>query len=468
MPNRVPRREFLKLAGAGATAVAFRDALWAAETAATVPSPGLRPNLIFILADDLGLPGVGCCGGPYATPHLDALAASGIRFEHCFAAPLCAPSRGLCMTGRYPFRTGVVDNSTGAAAHPDRETCIARTLKAVGYATAVAGKWRQLGYFQSREDAAKWGFDEFLIWGVGSDPERTVEQGRGSRYWDPDFNRNGESMKDTKGRYGPDLLQEFVLDFVRRHREGPFFVYYPMPLVHGPILRTPDSPAQGANHYADNIAYMDRLVGALVAELGRLGLREKTLVVFTGDNGSIGGTMTLGGRPVLGRKGTLLEGGSRVPCIASWPGTAPAATVLPDLVDFTDFYVTFAELAGAKLPEGVVLDGRSFAPRLRGQPGRPREWVFVQLGAEWYVRERRWKLTGKDELFDLSDAPFAEKPVPKAGADPEAEAARERLRAVLAQLDPAAGKTSARRPRQAAGARRAARRARQGGENRAP
>jgi len=340
------------------------------------------------------------------------------------------------------------------APRPETEVCIARLLKAAGYATAVSGKWRQLSYFQTKEDAAKWGFDEFMVWGVGSAPERTADQGKGSRYWDPDFNRNGAFVKDAAGKYGPDLLQDFVLDFVRRHREGPFFVYYPMPLVHGPIVRTPDSPAQNANHYADNIAYMDRLVGGLVDELQRLQLREKTLLVFAGDNGSIQGTMALGGRPVLGRKGQLLEGGSRVPCIASWLGTTPAATVLPDLVDFTDFYVTFAELAGATLPQGVVLDGRSFAPQLRGKPGHPREWVFVQLGAEWYVRDRQWKLTRAGELFDLSDAPFAEKPVTKAAGE-EAEAVRARLQAVLNSLDPAAGKaSSARRPRGGAQARR--------------
>ncbi|MBC7820157.1 MAG: sulfatase-like hydrolase/transferase, partial [Planctomycetaceae bacterium] len=133
-------------------------------SAADSPRP---PNIIFILADDLGIPAIGCYGGAYKTPHLDALAASGTRFENCFAAPLCAPSRALLMTGRYAFRTGVIDNGHGAQATPDKDGCVALLLKQAGYATAVAGKWRQLSHFSSKADGAKWGFDEFLIWGAG-------------------------------------------------------------------------------------------------------------------------------------------------------------------------------------------------------------------------------------------------------------------------------------------------------------
>ena len=179
---------------------------------------------------------------------------------------------------------------------------------------------------------------------------------------------------------------DFALDFFQRHREKPFYFYYP----DAPDPR-PDPAHAGQqdrnteDYYDDNVAYLDKQVGQLVAELDRLGLREKTLIVFTGDNGTArfgADRSIIDGRKINGQKGTMLEGGSRVPLIANWKGTTPAGRVLNDLVDFSDFFATFAELAGAKLPEGVTFDSRSFAPQLRGEKGKPRDWVFVQLGAK--------------------------------------------------------------------------------------
>src|SRR5262249_17754484 len=142
-------------------------------------------------------------------------------------------------------------------------------------------------------------------------------------------------------------------------------------------------------------------------------------------------TGKIGGRALSGRKGQLLEGGSRVPLIASWKGTLPAGGVRGDLIDFSDLLPTFPDLAGAKLPPGVRCDGKSSAPQLRGQAGKPREWVFVQLGAGWYVRDDGWKLNEKGELFAMQDAPFVEALVPADATDPKAVAARKRLQAVL-------------------------------------
>lgn len=426
--------------------VVFVFLLWRAVLPASLSAAdsSARPNIIFILADDYGLPGVGCYGGVYKTPNIDALAASGVRFDYCFAAPLCAPSRAMFVTGRYPFRTGVLDNSTGTVITPHKEFSVARVVKQAGYATAVAGKWRQLGYFTSREDGRAWGFDEFMIWGVSFD------QDKGERYWDPRYNHNGEFLADVKDKYGPDLLHDFVVDFIRRHKEGPFFVYYPMPLIHRPTLRTPDS-APGvkdeATLYKDNISYMDKLVGKLMAELDVLKLRQKTLIVFVGDNGSVE-KGTLRGRQVDGVKGMLREGGSRVPLVVSWPGSAPAGKVCNDLIDFTDFFPTLAELVCGKLPAGVTLDGHSFAPQIRGQHGTPRDWVYIQLNGERYVRGARWKLASDGQFFDMQEAPFREIPVPANAAEPSFQAARERLGTVLAKLlaqdehknDPAAKK----------------------------
>ncbi len=401
-----------------------------AALAISLQAAETKPNIIFILADDYGLPGVGCYGGAFMTPQIDALAASGVRFDFCFAAPLCAPSRAMFVTGSYPFRTGVLDNSSGPVITPQKEVSIARVLHEAGYATAVAGKWRQLSHFSSKEDGRAWGFDEFMIWGVSFD------QDHGERYWEPRYNHNGRFLADVKNKYGPDLLHDFAVDFIRRHRAGPFFLYYPMPLIHRPTLRTPDS-APGAKDeptlYRDNIIYMDKLVGKLMAELDDLKLRQNTLVVFVGDNGSVD-QGTIHGRMVDGVKGSMREGGSRVPLIVSWPGATPIGKVKTDLVDFTDFFPTLCEIAGAKLPAGVTLDGHSFAPQIRGQRGQPRDWLYIQLFGERYVRDSHWKLNSAGELFDMQDAPFREIPIPADSADSQARNAHARLQIVLNNL----------------------------------
>jgi arylsulfatase A len=159
-------------------------------------------------------------------------------------------------------------------------------------------------------------------------------------------------------------------------------------------------------------------------------------------NGSANGNApgaTIGGRPLDGAKGSMLEGGSRVPLIASWPGTVAPGQVVNDLVDSSDFFPTFAELAGTALPSDTIIDGRSFAPRLRGEEGKSRTWIFNQLARNWYVRDAGWKLNQAGDLFDMSDAPFSEKLVAADSSDPAALAARQRLRLVLDQLNPAGG-----------------------------
>lgn len=397
-----------------------------------------RPNILFILSDDYGLDGVGCYGSDRfkgKTPNLDALAASGIRFTHCYAMPLCGPSRCTINTGRYGFRTGGTTNQSARQPSFRDEPSIARTLKQAGYVTGMAGKWRQMS-----GTPGEWGFDEWL-----TDPTA------GGWYWKRSYTKNGQLVETQQEVYCPDACLDFTLEFLRRHRDQPFYFYFPTHLVHGPILRTPDSKGKGkADYYEDNVAYLDKQVGQLVAELDKLDLKEKTLIVFTGDNGTARfgvARSSINGRKINGMKGTLLEGGSRVPLIASWKGTIPAGKVLNDLVDFSDFFATFAELAGAKMPAGVTFDSRSFARQLRGEKGTPRDWVFVQLGARWYVREPGFKLTQNGELYDMKDAPFVEKLVPTESASEEAKAARTRLQAVLDKLSPATGKNVSDEPK---------------------
>ena len=382
-----------------------------------------KPNIIFILVDDLGIDGVGCYGSDKRkTPQLDRLATSGTRFDICYSMPMCAPSRMTLMSGRYPFRTG-------SLLKVGQEQPIAKLLKEGGYATAQAGKWRQMGGRPS-----EWGFEEYC-----------TDDTAGGYYWKDSYIKNGETIKVDKETYNPDVLQKFCLDFIQRHQEKPFFLYYAMHLVHTPILRTPDSKGdvKGDAVYDDNIAYMDKQIGEVVGFLEKLKLTSKTVVLVAGDNGSNHGFQTtIGGRQINGAKLSILEGGSRVPFIASWTGTTPASKVSKDIISFADFHTTFLELAGVKPPEGLTFDGISFAPQLHGEVGDPRKWAFVQFGPKWFVREKGWKMNNSGELFEMSDAPFVEKLVPLENDTEVTREARKRLTKILGTIDPASGNIS--------------------------
>ena len=386
------------------------------------PAAAPKPNIILILADDLGLGDVGCFGGPFKTPHIDAMAARGLRFDRAYVTPLCGPTRCQVLTGRYPFRTGLINNQSANAIQPSRDVMIPSIMKKAGYVTGSVGKWGQMCL-----GPGDWGFDEYLTF-----------KGSG-RYWasqGPEYVVNGQQRRLKEHEYLPDVMHRFAADFIASHKDQPFFLYYPLSSVHGPILRTPDSkPGAGpAALYRDNVEYMDKLVGQLFDELDRHQLREKTLVIFVGDNGTARfgvDAATVHGRAISGNKGTMLDGGAHVPMIATWAGTTPEGKVSTDLVDGTDFLTTFADLGGAALPAGVTLDGHSFRAALQGQPGAPREWVYVELNGRSYVRDARWKLTNHGQLYDLSDAPFVEKLVPAEGEGPDAAAARARLQALL-------------------------------------
>lgn len=397
-----------------------------ARAVLAAPTP---PNIVFFLTDDLGIDGFGCYGSDRfkdKTPNVDALAATGLRFDRCYSMPTCNPSRCALMTGRYEFRTGNAPSFK-------EEQSMARMLKQAGYATGMAGKWRQM-----RDTPGDWGFDEYL-----TDPEAS------GYFWETKYTKNGAALEAPPGTYGPDLCRDFAIDFFQRHRERTFFFYYPTHLVHNPIVRTPQSQDASKDPdtlFADNVAYLDKQVGEIVGALDRLGLRERTLIVFASDNGTAKYGIEqafIRGRHIYGMKETMFEGGSRVPLIVNWKGTVAAGRSSDNLIDFTDLLPTFAEIAGAAPPSsGPALDGQSFAPQIRGEPGTPRKWVYVQHNTahEWYVLEHDWKLTQAGNLFDMSDAPFAEKPVSDGESNAAAQAARERLQAVLGRLNPAAGK----------------------------
>ena len=390
-----------------------------------------KPNIIYILADDLGIGDVSCYGSDNnKTPIIDQLAKGGIRFTHGYTAPLCGPSRAMILTGRYAFRTGAVNQDMVAQIKPENEVLIPSVLKPEGYATAMVGKWSQFGLTPK-----DFGFDDYITF-QGSGDYWATEKKKSENYIENGINKKLDTLT-----YMPDLMHNHLVDFITSNKDKPFFLYYSMVHVHALIQRTPDSKP-GSDLYEDNTAYMDKLVGKLLNTLDDLKLRENTLIVFMGDNGTASqyaGRSTIGGKALSGKKGTMLECGSLVPTIANWPGVIEAGKVNDLLIDSSDILPTFADLAGAKLPTKNIIDGRSFLPQLLGKKGNPREWIFIELGNKWYVREAKWKLNREGELFDMSNAPFEEKLVTDIKSDKEASQAHDRLQKVLQELSPEKG-----------------------------
>ncbi len=426
-----------------------------------------KPNIIFILADDLGFAEIGANGADhYKTPNIDSLAKTGVRFSHFYTAPLCGPSRALILTGRYAFRSGAVTQDacgsiirTGEKA----EVMIPTVLKKAGYTTAMIGKWGQL---LPSGDAAEWGFDHMLsfrasgiYWNKAAAAswvkkyELAGDKGAddGVRANPGPYNIDAKKLMMSDTEYMPDLMHKDAVAFLDENKAKPFFLYYSMSHVHSQILPTPDSapPAPGtdaaarfAQLYDDNITYMDKLVGKLLAELDRLKLRENTVIFFMGDNGTAkadADRATIGGRRLIGQKGSMEEGGGLVPFVISWKGVTPGGKLNENFTDASDLLPTFAEIAGAPLPGNRVIDGRSLLPQIKGATKSPRTWAFTQLGEHWHVREAGWKLNEAGQLFDMKNAPFEEIPVAADSTDQAAMAARKRLSDALAELNPAAG-----------------------------
>ena len=391
-----------------------------------------RPNIIFILADDFGYECVGANGGTsYPTPALDKLAATGTRFEHCYVQPLCTPTRVQLMTGVYNVRNYI----TFGEMDPKLRT-FGNLFKQAGYVTCIAGKW-QLG--RDPGLPKKFGFDEACLW---------QHTRRPPRYANPGLEINGVEKDFNNGEYGPDLINDYAMDFISRQKDKPFLLYYTLMLTHAPYQPTPDSAdwnpkAEGEQvnrapkHFGDMTTYMDKLIGRLVGRVDELGLRERTLILFLGDNGTGRGTASqMGSRTVIGGKGSTMAEGMRVPLIASWPGEISAGKVVGDLVDSTDFLPTLCEAAGISSPAG--LDGRSFFPQLRGQPGQPREWAYCWYSPrgeppQEFAFNQRYKLTRDGRLLEFGyDA--GDNPVDRAQLDETGRAAVKRLQSGLAKF----------------------------------
>ncbi len=379
-----------------------------------------KPNIVLIMADDVGCPTLGCYGGTsFKTPALDQLAKEGTRFRYCFSMPVCHPTRICLMTGRYPFR--LKHPRWGSFPKAAEAETFGHMMKKAGYATAVAGKWQICMMKNDLDHPRRLGFDQWCLFAWHE----------GSRYYEPFLYQNGTLREDVKDRYGPDVYCEFLIEFIEKNKDRPFFAYYPMALCHDVTddLKEPvaHGPHDRYDNYQEMIEAMDREVGKLVDALDRLKLRKNTLVLFTTDNGTPKSYIhsanengklirkpishMANGKEVRGGKGELTDAGTNVPLIANWPGVIHAGAVVDYLVDFSDFVPTLAEFAQVDVPNQGNIDGQSFAPQLCGEHTIGRQWAFAEHRGKHWVRTQRWKLYDDGRLFDVKNDPFEKKPI---------------------------------------------------------
>lgn len=387
-----------------------------------------KPNIILIMADDVSWNCFGTYGAEdYETPNIDALASKGIKFNHCYSTPICTPSRVKIMTGQYNFR-----NYTHFGYLNPKDKTFGHLMKDAGYKTAIAGKWQLNGLYHNAKGSLdskrpqQAGFDESYLWQVTT--QKKALNG-GERFWSPPLERNGKliSIEENMGKYGPDIMSDFVCDFIEENKDEPFFVYYPTVLVHSPFVPTPetigDQPKdQSANraprdrklkkdNYVAMVNYLDKIVGKIVKKVEDEGLLENTIILFTSDNGTESITSRWNGQNIKGAKGETVDMGTHVPFIAYWKGHTPKGMESEDLIDFTDFYTTFADIASLNLTDKDPIDGRSFLPQLQGETGKPREWVFWHYQPYWgkvgkykgaqFVRNQEYKLYRNGGMYHI-------------------------------------------------------------------
>jgi len=343
-----------------------------------------KMNILFIMADDVSPELYGCYGNEKAnTPNIDELAETGVAFNTCWAAPICSPTRAMTLTGRYAHRTGwyhnafKVPDAAGGTNFLENHLTFAQLLGEQGYATALGGKWQLPG----SPDDENSGFDEYCIWEVneGRLPEGAVFSGLKendttlSRFWYPSMIKNGELMPSGLEDFGPDMATDFLIDFMKRNREKPFLAYYPMILPHGtrggrtttPITRRVGDHINGS--FQEGVDYTDVLVGRLLDALDELGIREKTVVIFTSDNG-------------MPNKNRATNAGSRVPFLVDCPGTVQNRGYTDELASLADILPTMVDFAGGALPEGYEVDGQSMRPFRPGNRIRTGNFFSITWG----------------------------------------------------------------------------------------
>lgn len=402
------------------------------------------PNVVLIMADDMGYECLSAYGSTsYQTPVLDSLAAQGILFSQCVSQPLCTPSRVKIMTGLYNFRNYDYFGHLQSEAYT-----FGHLMQDAGYATCIAGKWQlnglaykdEIPYWNDKNRPYQLGFDEYCLW------QLTHTRAEGERYADALLEQNGEVL-DTEGRYGPDIFADFVLDFIEKKQDQPFFVYYPMVLVHDPFVPTPDSEEwsdpgrryeDDTAYFRDMVSYTDKIVGRIADKLRELELDQNTLLIFTGDNGTHRSIVShTRRRTIEGGKGKTIDAGTHVPLIAHWPKQIHQAFVHEGLIEFSDFFPTLAEMTGQTREN----DGKSFYTLLTGNNYEDRENAFVYYDPRWgnfvnqyrnkFARTLDYKLYQDGNFYYLPVDLEENHPLQDSALTEEAQETRDQLQSVL-------------------------------------
>ena len=401
-----------------------------------------NPNVILIMADDIGYEGLGINGSlSYNTPNLDALASNGVNFTNAIANPLCTPSRVKIMTGKYNYKNYDYFTHLNSS-----EKTFGNLFKDNGYETAIVGKWQLNGLKISEIDQRikedntrpyKFGFDEYCLW------QLTKTKDFGERFANPLIEQNGKFLDRNKDLYGPDIVSDYAIDFIQRNKEKPFFLYYPMLLAHDPFVPTPDSDEwnnpdlrykKNNIFFKDMVEYMDKIVGKIIHELKAQGLDDNTLIIFLGDNGTNRTlvTKTVNG-DVKGAKGNTITHGVHVPMIASWPTKIKKPIIYDGVVDLTDFYATFSDILNVSNDS----DGKSLAHIFYGNKKNIRETVTIYYDPKWSIyvdryrnifsQDKRYKLYKNGEFFDMKNDIFEENPLKEKDLDVNEKLIKEKL-----------------------------------------
>ena len=375
-----------------------------------------KPNVILIMADDIGFESIGINGANYLnTPVLDSLANNGINFTNAYSQPLCTPTRVKIMTGKPNY----INYEAFAYLNPDQKT-FGNLFKENGYKTVVAGKWQLNGVQsdisnnQDMDRPYKFGFDEYSLWWLNE---------RGDRFSNPNIFQNGSKVQTTIDDYGPDIFTNFITNFIEKNRNTPFFVYYPMALVHDPFRPTPDSEewneinkrniGNDPVYFDDMVNYMDKVVGKICNSLKENNLEDNTLLIFVGDNGTDPDVTTVNnGLEIPGSKGGSIIYSSNVPMIISWNQQIKKANTSDVLIDFTDFYATFEDILNVNKKDSY---GKSFLPLLIDKKYDERDVLVTYYNPMWgsrglnrgvYAQDKKYKLYKNGSFFDYLNDPY--------------------------------------------------------------
>lgn len=374
-----------------------------------------KPNVILIMADDIGFECLSINGSTsYKTPVLDSLARNGVNFTKAISQPLCTPSRVKIMTGKFNYR-----NYDYFTYLNPKEKTFGNLFQENGYKTAIVGKWQlngiehQLEGFDDNTRPYHFGFDEYSLW------QLTKVKSFGERFANPLIEQNGKALPKDENAYGPDIVSDYAVDFIKRNKDQAFFLYYPMLLVHSPFVPTPDSPEwqspeirskQDNRFFADMVTYMDKIIGKIVNTLKEEGIADNTLIMFVGDNGTKN-TLVSQTRegPIRGAKGNTITHGNHVPMVAYWPKQIKNPKTYEGLINFSDFYATFSDILGVS----HETDGLSMMEVLSGKQTLDREIVTTYYDPMWspsvtqyrnvFSQSDRYKLYKDGRFFDMKN-----------------------------------------------------------------